>query len=225
MCKFLDTKKRRSCDVTCPAPLWLCKAVLVSTSNAEPTPKYIVHPQRGHILNISIYRCIVLNKGLNLQIPKVSKQASINAVYNFNMSPYLTSWAADGRRVVKPLRVQRYCIFLIYANFHSTFRSTFLHFSRNRLIRKQIKKRTAETVQLLQKIEICNKKKCARACVYEKKAVPLQPKVAKTRYEQVRNSIFDECDTVVCTTVFHDTASCFSLFATVQSACFLNGVL
>ena len=94
MCKFLDTKKRRSFDVTCPAPLWLCKAVLVSPSNAEPMPKYIVHPKRGHILNISIYRCIVLNKGLNLQIPKVSKQASINAFY-VNMSPYLTSWAAD----------------------------------------------------------------------------------------------------------------------------------
>ena len=55
--------------------------------------------------------------------------------------------------------------------------------------------------------------------------VTLQPKVAKTRYEQVRNSFFDECDTVVCTKVCYDAASRFPLFAEVQSACFLNGVL
>ena len=38
--------KSAGLHVTCPAPLWLCKAVLVSTSNAEPTPKYIAHPWR-----------------------------------------------------------------------------------------------------------------------------------------------------------------------------------
>ena len=53
------------------------------------------------------------------------------------------------------------------------------------------------------------------SCVYHFFLVPLQPKVAKICYEQVRNSIYDECNTVICAKVFHDPASCFPLFAAI----------
>ena len=73
--KFSTYKKRRTaCYLS--APLWLCKAVLARTSNAEPTPNYIVHPYQVSVYTqCIIYRCVALTKGLNLQIPKVSKQA------------------------------------------------------------------------------------------------------------------------------------------------------